>query len=523
MKNLYLMTFLIAFSLSALQAQERYLEPIFDDYEVETLVYATNISVFSGAPEPIDLEMDIYTPAGDTTTNRPVFLYFHTGNFLPHPLNGSVAGTRNDSTVVEIASRLTQLGYVVAVVQYRKGWNPIGNLDDRIGTLLNAAYRGIQDARTAVRFLRKDVVDNGNQFGIDPDKMAYIGQGTGGYISFGAATLDQYEDILIPKFFGPDLTGDGNPDPYVIPQFHGDPFGTSDAQASMANHVTYDDGNPIPSDVKLTINMGGAIGDTSWISENNPPMISFHVPTDPFAPYLEDVLIVPTTGDLIVEVQGSYLVQQKANELGLNDIFIDAELNDVFSQAANELNDGLEGLYPLIRPIWTNPLNQEPAPENAPWEWWDEAFWSQQEHPNCPDGLPIEQCNFHVISWLNNQDMSAEKAQTYIDTIIGYIVPRAFLAFDLDETTQVNELSPTDVGFNLFPNPSAGTVYLTSSDQAPMTGIEVFDLSGRLIYQNAGIGSHQYQINRGQLNTGMMFARIYFEEGVLMHRFAVQK
>lgn len=518
MKKFYFLLAFLIFCWTSIDAQQRYLEPIFDGYDLETVVYSTNISVLTGAPQAVNLELDIYTPAGDTETNRPLFLYFYTGNFLPNPLNGSTGGTRTDSTVLEIVDRLTALGYVVAVVEYRKGWNPLGDLDTRISTLINAAYRGVQDARTAVRFFRKDAVDNGNQWGIDPDNIAYFGQGTGGYISFAAATLDNYTDILIPKFFGPDITGDGNPDPYVIEPIHGNIYGTANAVASLANIVTYDDGTPINSDVQLTVNLGGALADTSWISANNPPMVSFHVPTDGFAPYMEDVLIVPTTGDLIVEVQGSYLVQWKANQLGLNEIFKDAELSDPFSQVANSNNDGLEGLYPLIRPIWTNPLNGQPAPENAPWEWWNPAPWSQVPHPLCPEGIPLNQCNFHIINSITNQDMSPEKGRTYIDTIIGYLAPRAYLAFGL--STNVTEIEAQDVDFNFFPNPATSAINFSSASE--MRTIELYDINGRLLVSQQNVNSLYYSLNRNELSSGIYFARVYFDEGVLVKRVMFQ-
>lgn len=522
MKKIYLIP-ICFFALSGLLfGQERYLEPIFDGFTKETVVYSTNISVITGEPVPVQLEMDIYQPEGDDVTDRPLFLYFHTGNFLPNPLNGSTGGTRTDSVLMEMVSRLTSKGYVVAVPDYRKGWNPLGDLDTRISTLINAAYRGIQDARTAVRFFRKDVVDHGNNYGVHPDRIAYIGQGTGGYISFGAATLDNYVDILIPKFFGPDITGDGNPDPYVIQPIHGDPFGTLNAAASLANLVTYDDGTPISSDVSLTVNMGGALGDTSWVSENNPPMISFHVPTDPFAPYMEDVLIVPTTGDLIVEVQGSYLAQQKANALGLNNIFIEAELNDPFTQAANANNDGLEGLFPLIRPTWTNPLNNQPAFEGSPWDWWDADLWSQQPHPNCPDGTPIEVCNFHVISGINNPDMSAEKGRTYVDTIIGYMIPRAYIAFGLGDPSSTQEINASQVGFKMFPNPASGAVHFIAEDNAMMKAVEIYDIQGRLVYSSNSLETNRFELSSSDFPSGIYITRVMFDEGVVTDRLIIQ-
>jgi len=60
-------------------SQTRYLNEVFCDFEVETdVVYGTNVSVLpllqGGAPGAEDLEMDIYMPAGDTATDRPVLL-----------------------------------------------------------------------------------------------------------------------------------------------------------------------------------------------------------------------------------------------------------------------------------------------------------------------------------------------------------------------------------------------------------------------------------------------------------------
>ena len=42
-----------------------------------------------------DLKMDIYKPktSVDATTDRPVVVFIHTGNFLPPPINGSPSTT----------------------------------------------------------------------------------------------------------------------------------------------------------------------------------------------------------------------------------------------------------------------------------------------------------------------------------------------------------------------------------------------------------------------------------------------
>lgn len=100
----------------------------------------------------------------------------------------------------------------------------------------------------------------GNPFGVDTSRIVAWGQGTGGYVSMAAATMDSYLDIVLKssnKFIGPDVTGDGLPDPYVLPPIHGDIYGTSYGihpvtkdTLSLPNHVGFS------SDFQLCVNMG---------------------------------------------------------------------------------------------------------------------------------------------------------------------------------------------------------------------------------------------------------------------------
>ena len=52
------------------------------------------------------------------------------------------------------------------------------------------------------------------------------------------------------------------------------------------------------SDFALCCQYGGALGDSSWMNKMEIPVISFHVPSDKFAPCETDVLNVPTLTDL---------------------------------------------------------------------------------------------------------------------------------------------------------------------------------------------------------------------------------
>ena len=210
-------------------AQTRYLDDIFTGVTVTSdVVYATNISILPMLqglpPAPTDLKCDIYEPSGDTDTERPVIILAHTGSFLPPVLNGQATGSRKDSSVVEQCMRWAKKGYVAVAMTNRLGWNPSStDQNTRTSTLIQAAYRSIQDARSMIRFMRKDEA-NGDTYGIDGSKIVFGGQGTGGYIALGVATLDTSAKLFLPKFL--DLSDPTMPVPYVYPPVFGNVWGT---------------------------------------------------------------------------------------------------------------------------------------------------------------------------------------------------------------------------------------------------------------------------------------------------------
>jgi hypothetical protein len=424
MRKIYLMMCLFVMSVAPSMAQ-RYLEEIFTDVEVTTNVtYGVNATVllfqFYGEAVPEELKMDIYQPVGDVEVNRPLILYFHSGNFLPFPVNGGTGGSKTDSSTVEICKRFARMGYVVASCDYRLGWNPIAATQpERTFSLINAAYRGVQDCRTAVRYMRKSVAEMGNPFGIDDSKVAVWGQGTGGYIAFAAATLDNYvEDIALIGKFNWDPTGSGTPIPMVIESFNGNADGTEYGvyqgdTLCYPNHVDYS------SAINVMVNMGGAMGDISWLEDTSVPMISFHSPTDPFAPYATNTLIVPTTMEQVVEVTGSFGVQQMAYAFSNNDVFLNAEAWEPgmpFTNGANANNSGYYGMYPLVR-------TGIEVYDSSPWDWWDAEALAAFDAAN---GTSNNANNLQT-----NPYMSAQKGRTYIDTIQGYAAPRIMCALQL--------------------------------------------------------------------------------------------
>ncbi len=173
---------LLSLGLSV-SAQDRYLDDVFSAVTVTSdVTYATNISILPMlqglAPGPQDIKCDIYEPTGDSLTNRPVIILVHTGSYLPPVLNGKPTGSKSDLSIVEQCTRWAKKGYVAVAMENRLGWDPESSDQNvRTSTLLQAAYRGIQDAKAMVRYMRMTEA-TGNPYGIDESKIVLGGQGT---------------------------------------------------------------------------------------------------------------------------------------------------------------------------------------------------------------------------------------------------------------------------------------------------------------------------------------------------------
>ena len=178
-KYLFKFTFvcLTTLIINTVQGQ-RYLTEVFPSTVVASDVnYSNNYSMLSGSPVLEALDMDIYEPAADTLSERPLIILLHSGDFLPRYVNQLPTGDKTDSATVELANRFARMGYVVAVPNYRLGWTKSGTQDIRTETYVQAIYRGMQDAKACIRWFRKNADINGNIFDVDVTRIAMGGEG----------------------------------------------------------------------------------------------------------------------------------------------------------------------------------------------------------------------------------------------------------------------------------------------------------------------------------------------------------
>ena len=463
------------------------------------------------------LEMDVYMPpASDEVALRPVFVNVHTGNFLPALFNGATTGDKIDSVGVNICKQMAKRGYVAVNINYRLGWNPLSTDENvRRGTLLQAVYRAIHDTQTAVRFLRSPA---GAQFGVDPAKIALIGQGSGGYVTQAYTTLDDYltEIAGLPKFLDTE-TGF----PFVIEARDGTIEG---GPGFLRLHDPLFDFN-IPKAVSMSVNMGGSLADSTWLEQGDAAMVTFHCVRDPFAPFDHGMVVVPTTNENVVEVDGGNVFIRKANAFGNNDAFADIP-GDAYTDAARStygqtyeyiyatqptmtVSEAPEGLYPFILPL--NGDVSVYGNQGSPWDWWDFATLEVVvAGTNAALGTDFNAAEINASGLFSNSDMSQEKGLTYIDTVMGYLNPRAVLVMDL--AVGIGEIPEVKNAMKLYPNPSTAGSVVIENEKAQMSEIVIMDAIGRVVF-NTEVNGYQYRLDHTGWKTGMYFVTVMFSEG----------
>ncbi|MDA9228253.1 T9SS type A sorting domain-containing protein [Flavobacteriales bacterium] len=520
-------------------AQTRYIDNIFDSVTVTSdVVYGQNVTILpmlqQQPPAVAPLLCDIYEPKNDTLTDRPVIILMHTGSFLPAVLNGQATGSKNDNSVVENCMRWAKKGYVAVAMSYRQGWNPTSPSQTvRTATILQAAYRGIHDSKAMVRHLRKTADVDGNPYGIDESKIVIGGQGTGAYLSMGYITLDTVSELLIyPKFWDTSDPDPSNHVPLIAPNFglsmdtvygYGNIDGTDTAYYpanfppfNFPVDVLWNIGNnpSYSNDVNMAFNLGGTLADLSWLDYTGIPLVSFHCENDPFASIDSGVIIVPTTGDIVIpSVVGSRTAAHYNTLWGNNAGFNQAGLTDTLTQMANSYNSawdaqhGLvyDGLYVFDTPAPSttpNAFGEMPYHESSPWDWWDLATYDAMFA--AVNGAPA---GYGAANSLLGSPNSGSDSipMMYLDTVHGYLNPRMYEVLGLGgSTTDMNEIIEKTT--QVYPNPAKDNLNIVSYAEL-INSVEVYNLSGQKVLSKK-VNATTTRINTNSLSKGVYIVDI---------------
>lgn len=186
-------------------------------------------SVPFGGTSAAPLLLDLYAPAGDTASARPVLVWIHGGGFVSGiRTDGRIARLAQSSRTARVRQRVDQLS---APFTSRVQLDPMSAIRD-----------AVHDARAAVRWVRA----NSGALRLDPARIAFVGSSAGGVTAlFGA-----YEETW----------GEG---------------------AS---------GNPgFSSEVRVVVDFWGMLPDgaDSVMQAGEPPLLIFHGTEDATVPYAE--------------------------------------------------------------------------------------------------------------------------------------------------------------------------------------------------------------------------------------------
>lgn len=269
LKTILLSLLIVACQLANAQ---RYLQEIFPLVDVQTGINYGNAPLWNNTPQQLDL--DVFKPAGDAVTGRPLILFFHGGSFL--------SGQRDDAVMLSLCNTFAKRGYVTATASYRLGVNT-ANIAALDREFVKAAMRATHDAKAAVRFFKRSVAEQGNPYGIDTNKI-YVGGYSAGalaaiHLAYFTDTL-QSSALVNQEVAGLGLGLEGN---------SGNPGYTSTAAGVM--------------------NIAGAVLDTNIVNSGAVTAIHFHGTADEVVPYGRDM--IRAVGFPVIQVDGSSLLHAR--------------------------------------------------------------------------------------------------------------------------------------------------------------------------------------------------------------------
>jgi len=188
MKNLIILIFSIV--IHNLSIAQQWIDQQYSYDSTLNVPYGSAID-FNG--NTVNLAMDIYEPkcpVNAQISRWPLLLVIHGGAFIE--------GSKNDVSVQDYCKEFARRGYVTASISYRLGFIS----DDNAWTCnypnyscvfasdtaewYRAYYRGIQDAKGALRYL----INRNQLLSIDTNNVFLVGESAGAFLALGVGLLN---------------------------------------------------------------------------------------------------------------------------------------------------------------------------------------------------------------------------------------------------------------------------------------------------------------------------------------------
>lgn len=189
----------------------------------------------------LNLTMDLYIPQNDDLKARPLLMFIHGGAFY--------MGDKSDNAIVLWCKHFASLGYVVASINYRMGFQPTKRAIERCG------YSAVQDAHAAMRYL----LENKSVYKIDPDYLFVAGSSAGGITALNLAFMRNQNR--------PESSQKG-----VL----SDDMGNIESSGNSFKQSF---------SIRAVGNMWGAVNDVQMLKNSHTAVVSFHGNADKIVPY----------------------------------------------------------------------------------------------------------------------------------------------------------------------------------------------------------------------------------------------
>jgi para-nitrobenzyl esterase len=255
----------------------RYLLKTFAVDTIKDIQFGSNTA--TSGTGTTNLIMDVYAPAGDTMSQRPVVIFAHGGTF--------VAGDRRTNDMIRICHALAARGYVCASIEYRLETALALVSPNANQLMVTEVVRAAQDGKAAVRFFRKDAATT-NTYKIDPTQIFFGGTSAGGILAIHLAYMQPTDPL---------------PSTWVT-------------WANSIGGFEGTSGNPgYSSSVKAVVSYAGAIGDTAWLNDLDAPWMDMHSANDATVP---DNIGYPLGLTNLPQLMGGRAMNAKSNATGLH-------------------------------------------------------------------------------------------------------------------------------------------------------------------------------------------------------------
>ncbi len=431
-----------------------------------------------------NLKIDIYSPTGDTFTNRPVIIFAHPGGFF--------SGSKNVDDMMAFCDYFARKGYVTATIDYRLGFNVTSNIAMHS---TRAVYRGLQDGRTAIRYFRA----NASTYGIDPNKVYFVGSSAGAFIALHSIYLDQISEKPIE-------TGVVQYSNITPPFSHTAPdLGGLDIGANL----TYN-GKP-----DAIISFWGGIQNTNLItSNNNTPVFLVHGEADTTVSFNTGS---PFGYSSLPTADGSNPIKNKLNALNFtnNETYFVAGAGHEFYGVSNGTwsnGSGGNSYWPIVLDKSTSFLWKQHKPT--------------ANFTSITNGLAVNftDTSTSATSWFwdfgdgttSNLQSPTHTYATLGNYTVNLYVENLNKSWDeLNRSISLNTMGLPDNSnafFQIYPNPTSNIVTVSLSNISSNIKYQIIDYSGKIVRENSIQNCTDFTFDTSDLAKGLYFIKVNSNE-----------